>query len=135
MFFKIEIDYQIVVKNCCILSKIWMLTSKPPLQPPIIQPVYTDIKESKAFLIWCGIFHCKSYNRKGFKDLSCEPNIYLSWFTFEIRVNKGWVWYHKTSLRSPGNFFTDHSNAVLLLWIIFVIYRPLANSHEIKSFL
>ena len=78
------------------------------LQPSIVQPVYTDIKESKAFVIWCcwifhcksynikeskafviwccWIFHCKSYNRKGF----CNDKILLKPWLYQI-VDNGWL--------------------------------------------
>ena len=46
--------------------------------------------------------------------LSCKPNIYMSWSTSELRVRLA-------RRETPVNIFTDHSKAVLLLWIIFVI--------------
>ena len=50
-------------------------------------------------------------------DLSCEPNIYLSWSTSEIRVRL----VPSNMFKSSINFLTDRSKAVLLLWILFVI--------------
>ena len=42
----------------------------------------------------------------------------------EVHIrNKGEVRYHKSSLSPPvKEFFTGHSKAVLLLWILFVIF-------------
>ena len=52
------------------------------------------------------------------RDLLCEPNIYVSWFTSELRV--GLV--PLSMLKPSSNVFTDRSKAVHLLWILFVIY-------------
>ena len=51
------------------------------------------------------------------RDLSCEPNIYLSQSTSEIRVRLA----PSNMFKSASNFLTDCSKAVLLLWILFVI--------------
>ena len=53
------------------------------------------------------------------RGLSCKPNIYVSWSTFELRLR---FVRHETSFSPPVNFFTGRSKAVLLLWIIRVIY-------------
>ena len=50
--------------------------------------------------------------------LSCKPNIYVSWSTSTLRVRLA---RRETSLSSPVNIFTDHSKAVLLLWIIYAM--------------
>ena len=50
--------------------------------------------------------------------LSCKPTINVSWSTSELRVRLA---RRETSLSPPVKLFTDHSKAVLLLWIIYVI--------------
>ena len=50
---------------------------------------------------------------------SCKPNIYVSWSTSEHRVRLS---HRETGLSPPVKYFNDRSRAVLLLWIICVIY-------------
>ena len=45
--------------------------------------------------------------------------MYVFWSTSELRVKLA---RHETSLSPPVKYFTDHSNVVLLSWIICVIY-------------
>ena len=42
----------------------------------------------------------------------------MSWSTSELRAS----WRHETGLSPPVKYFADRSKAVLLLWIIHVIY-------------
>ena len=51
--------------------------------------------------------------------LSCKPNIHVSWSTSTLRVRMA---HRETGLSPPVKYFTDRSNAVLLLWIICVNY-------------
>ena len=52
-------------------------------------------------------------------DLSCKPNIYVSRSSSELRLRLA---RRGTSLSPPVKYFTERSKAVLLLWIICVIY-------------
>ena len=52
------------------------------------------------------------------RDLSCERNIYVSWSTSKLSVRLVPLNMFKPS----SNFFTERPKAVLLLWILFVIY-------------
>ena len=52
------------------------------------------------------------------RDLSCKPNIYVSWSTSEPRERLA----HRETGSSPlVKYITDHSKAMLHLWIIYVI--------------
>ena len=55
----------------------------------------------------------------GVRGLSCKPNIYVSWSTFEFRVRFA---RRKTGLSPPVKYFTDCSKAVNLLWIFFMFF-------------
>ena len=47
----------------------------------------------------------------------------------------GLIWRHETNLSPPVNYFTDCSKAVLLLWIICVIYVLCLLCFRVCSFL
>ena len=51
-------------------------------------------------------------------SLKCKPNNYVSWSTSEL-----WVWlaHCDNGFSPPVKYFTDHSKAVLRLWISYVI--------------
>ena len=51
-------------------------------------------------------------------DLSCEPNVYASCSTSEIRVRL----VTSNMLKPSSNCLTDRSKAVLLLWILFLLF-------------
>ena len=36
--------------------------------------------------------------------------------------NQGWCWHRETGLSPPVKYFTDRSNAVLLLWILYAVF-------------
>ena len=74
---------------------------------------------SLFYLLFC-ISICMYYEmiHRQVRDLSREPNMYLSESTPEIRVR-----LVPSNMIKPSSIFpTDHSKAVPLLWILFVIY-------------
>ena len=49
-------------------------------------------------------------------DISCEPNIYMSWSTTELKVR-----LVPLNIFKPSSIVLDHSKVELLLWILFDI--------------
>ena len=53
-------------------------------------------------------------------SFSCQPNIYVSWSTSELRVRLA-LW---NGLSPRVKYLTDHSKVVLLLWIFYDFSSP-----------
>ena len=53
------------------------------------------------------------------RGLSCKPYIYVFWYTSELWVRLA---VRETGISPPLKYFTGCSKAVLLLWIVCVIY-------------